>query len=171
MVLALLITACGPKSGDESTQSADLSPLEDIRILDTNPVGAISVKAARTELKPGDKAVVFGQIGGVDHPFLEGYAGFVLSDTDVVFCDEMGDDDHCPTPWDACCEDPDKVKASRASVQFVDAAGDIIATSIKGHGGLKELDEIVVVGTVGDLSTPENLIIEASGIYRESDNN
>lgn len=140
------------------------SPSERIRLLDTRPEGAIAVKAAREQLKPGDAATVYGQIGGVDQPFLEGYAGFVIGDTEILFCNEMGDD-HCPTPWDACCEDPDKVKQSRASVQFVDAEGRILQGSLKGFAGLNGLSHVVVKGRVAQSSSSENLVIEAREIY------
>lgn len=164
--LAILLSACGKKASDGTAANAEGNPLEVIQILDTKPEGALAVKLAREQLKPGDEAVVFGQVGGVDKPFLEGYAGFVLGDTDIVFCDEMGDD-HCPTPWDACCEDTDKLQASRASVQFVDASGQPIAESMKGFVEVQELSSVVVQGTVAASSTPENLVIEATSIYVE----
>lgn len=138
-----------------------------IQILETKPSGALPVKAAREQLKPGDEALVFGQIGGVDEPFFQGYAGFVLGDTDIVFCDEMSEDGHCQTPWDACCEDPDKLKISRASVQFVDAQRNPIEAEMKGFAGLKELSHVLVAGVVAETSTPDNLIIEARGFYIE----
>ncbi len=160
----LAFAACSPKS-QEPTAATDSNPLESIRILDTKPVDARTVKVAKEDLRAGDEAVVFGQIGGVETPFIDGYAGFVLADTDLVFCNEMGDDDHCPMPWDACCEDPDKLQASRLSVQFVDAEGLPIEEDIKGYAKLRELSEVVVVGTVASASTADNLIIEATGVY------
>lgn len=163
--ISLLLSACGPKASDENTAKVESNLLDRIQVLDTKPEGALSVKAAREQLNPGEEAFVFGQIGGVDQPFLEGYAGFVLGDTDLVFCGEMGNDDHCPTPWDACCEDTDTLKASRASVQFVDASGQAIAASMKGFAEVKELSPVVVQGTVAESSTPDNLIIEARGLY------
>lgn len=163
---ALFLSACSSESKPEAeTDSVASNSLESsIKVLDTKPADALAVKAARETLKPGDAAVVFGQVGGVDEPFLEGYAGFVLGDTDIQFCDEMGDD-HCKTPWDACCEDTDKLKVSRASVQFVDAEGQLLSQGMKGFAGIKELDEVVVIGAVAEASTPDNLIINATRIY------
>jgi hypothetical protein len=157
-------TSCGFKESEEASNQVAESQFDRIRVLNAKPEGALPVKAAREKLKLGESAVVVGQIGGSLEPFLEGYAGFVLADTDIEFCDEMGDD-HCSTPWDACCEDPDKVKASRASVQFVDADGEPLAVSVEGFSGLKGLSHVVVTGTVAGTSTPENLIIDADGIY------
>lgn len=162
---ALLFTGCGKSNRESVASAAGSSPLEHIQVLDTKPADALPVKVAREQLKPGDEATVFGQIGGVVQPFFDGYAGFVLGDTDIVFCNELGDDDHCATPWDACCEETDKLKASRASVQFVDASGQILTGNMEGFAGLAGLSEVVVEGTVAEGSTPENLIIEARSIY------
>ncbi|PXA04094.1 hypothetical protein DDZ13_08630 [Coraliomargarita sinensis] len=167
VVSLLLLSACGEKNA-ESPAAADTqagSPLDGIRLLDTKPSAAIAVKTARQQLEPGDEAVVFGQIGGVGNPFLEGYAGFVLADTDILFCDEMGDD-HCPTPWDACCEDQDALKGARVSVQFVDGEGQILPVSMSGFAGLEGLSHVVVAGKVAQNSTPENLIIKADSLYK-----
>lgn len=161
---ALMLSACGQKDTVAEPSASESSPLENIQLLEAKPSGALSVKAAREQLKPGDEAVVFGQVGGVDQPFLDGYAGFVLGDTGIMFCNEMGDD-HCPTPWDACCEDTDKLKLLRASVQFVDAERQILPKSVKDFAGLEELSYVVVEGTVAAGSTPDNLIIEARSLY------
>lgn len=164
---ALLLSACGQKSSKEpTTEPAAAKSLETIQILHSKPSDALAVKAAREQLQPGDQAVVFGQIGGAKEPFLQGYAGFVLADTEVVFCNESGDD-LCPTPWDACCEDPEKLKASRASVQFVDAGGNLVESGLRGFAELEPLREIVVTGKVADSATPGNLIIHAQGLYLE----
>jgi hypothetical protein len=164
LALAFLVAGCGPEAGEATSKPVGTNPLDSIRIMDTKPEGTLAVQDARSRLKPGDEALVFGQIGGVDSPFFEGYAGFVLGDTEIVFCDEMGED-HCPTPWDACCEDPEVLQKSRASVHFVDNQGEIIPAGMKGFGGLVERSEVTVKGTVAQGSTPENLIVEATGIY------
>lgn len=164
---ALFLAACGqPSSEAPATEAKASGAIDNIQILDTKPSDALAVKAAREQLKPGDEAIVFGQIGGVEQPFLEGYAGFVLGDTEIMFCNEMGDD-HCPTPWDACCEDADKLKVSRASVQFVDAEGQILPGNVKGFAGLEGLSHVVVKGKVAAGSNPGNLIIEARSLYAE----
>lgn len=162
--VALLLAACSPNVEEEVANPSGLESLSSIQVLDAMPTGALSVQAAREQLKPGDKASVMGQIGGVDDPFLSGYAGFILGDTGIEFCDEMGDD-HCSTPWDACCEDPDKLKQLRASVQFLGADGQPLNSSLEGFSGLKGLSRVVVTGIVAESSTPDNLIINASALY------
>ena len=78
----------------------------------------------------------------------------------------MGDDDHCSTPWDACCEDPDKIQSMRVAVQFFDPQGNPLEADLKQDIGLKELDMVSVVGTVDEMSSASNLVIRATGIYR-----
>ena len=134
-------------------------------MLDEKPAGAISVIQARKVAQPGEPIVVTGQIGAAADPFNSSFASLIIGDEALQYCNEIPDD-HCPEPWDACCEDPEKVKASRASVQILSDSGPVQDT-LKGVGGLKELDKIIVVGTVNPASTPDNLIIDATGIFRD----
>ncbi len=161
--LGLLASGCGQS---ESTNAASVdSPLAQY-LLEEAPEGAITVVQARSTAQPGSPIVVAGQIGATLEPFSPTYATFVLADTSIDFCNELHGDT-CPTPWDACCESKEKVRASRASVQFL-ADGNPVQGTLKGVGGLTELDHVVVAGTVDAASTPENLIINATGIYRQS---
>ncbi len=168
LIAALLLTACGSSTVETGGSAADAGSVavdHPIWLAEGKPDGAIPVREARMMLKPGDRALIAGEIGGVVEPFLADYAGFVLADSDLLFCDEMGDE-HCPTPWDACCEDPDKVRTGRLMVQFVDGSGVPVTGGIRGSGGLLEGASIVVEGTVGANSTPESLVVEAVRIYR-----
>jgi len=158
-----LLSACGPSEPAASvTAEAELS---EGFLLASKPENALSVMEAREQLSPGDIAVIEGQIGGAKDPFFDGFAGFVLADREILFCDEIGGEEHCATPWDACCEDPDKLKAGRVSVQMVDAEGTPLEGNLGSGGGLAGLDHVIVSGTVGEGSTAENLIIDAQGYY------
>jgi hypothetical protein len=161
----LLATACG--SGDQpgTSQTFNDNVLNTMRLSEA-PDGALSVAGARVHTEPGAPIEVRGQVGGTLAPFVDGYAGFVLADRELVFCNEMSDKDHCSTPWDACCEDPDKLKTMRVSVLFVDSAGNPIQQDLKTSIGLSELDEVVVIGTIAQTSTPTNMIIHATGLYK-----
>ena len=152
-----------PISETPETQTYSPSDLEPY-LINSKPEGALPVAEAIKKAKPGEPIVVKGQIAAAMTPFSENYASFVIGDEALLYCNEMGDD-HCPTPWDACCEDLDKVKTSRASVQIVEN-GLPLPLSLKGIGGLKELDYVVVSGTADPSSTPDNLIINLTEIYR-----
>jgi len=162
--LVLMLTACGPSDSASISQTSKDDILTTMQLSEA-PKNVLSVASARAQANPGTSISVRGQIGGTRLPFVEGYAGFVLADQELVFCDEMGDD-HCNTPWDACCEDPDRLKAMRVSVQFIDAIGNQIQQNLQTSIGLNELDEVVVIGTVAESSTPTNVIIEATALYK-----
>lgn len=169
---ALILAACGDKeaaqtsqtSGDQGTAAGASSPL-DAYVLQTKPEGAVGVMEARNVARPGEPIVVTGQIGAAMDPFSKELASFVLGDEKIMYCDEM-EEDHCPTPWDACCEDPAKVRRGRASVQIL-ADGAPVPATLKGVNGMAELDKVVVAGIVDPASTPDNLIINATGIYAD----
>ena len=165
---ALLATACGPKEQPSARPATSDTSAQSIELLLTDaPSNALSVATARAQAQPGEPIQVHGQIAGTRAPFIDGYAGFVLADSELEFCNEM-DDDHCSTPWDACCEDPDKLNAMRLSVQFVDANGNPIQQDLKATLSLKEQDHVTVIGTVTETSTPSNVIIHATGLYKSS---
>ncbi|MEO0445827.1 MAG: hypothetical protein AAF191_07105 [Verrucomicrobiota bacterium] len=166
-LLALAITSCGP--GPEATESRVLTdepdPLEQV-LLSGAPADAVHVVDARKQPQPGQSLTVTGVIGGGASPFTEGYATFTLADDGLDFCHEIPGDD-CPTPWDACCEDPDKIKAGLLLVQVPGPDGRPLTRSLKGIGGLKELDTVTVTGVVAEGSSPDNLILNATGIFRD----
>ena len=166
-IAAFGIIAAGCSQSDSDNRLTAGTPEKlNAFILAENPGEAITVSQARESAKPGDAIVVSGRIGAAHKPFGEGFATLVLGDESLQYCNEIPDDP-CKTPWDACCEDRPKIAANRASVQLL-ADGLPIAESLKGAGGLTELDQIVVAGVVDPSSTSDNLIINASGIYRES---
>lgn len=162
-VFALALSACGEKS--EVAAPAD--PRVEAIFVAAEPAGAISVIEARKNLAPGTGITVIGRVAGAMEPFSKDFATLVLADDTVMTCDrEPGDS--CPTPWDACCVDPKVLAASRLSVQVNGADGQPIDATLKGVKGLKELDQIVIQGKVAPGSNAENLIVEASAIFRKS---
>ena len=78
-------------------------------------------------------------------------------------CDEK-DDDNCPTPWDVCCEDRNKIKSSTMSVQVLDANGSIIKGTLDGVSGIKSGKSVKVKGTLDRTSTHDFIILNAQAI-------
>ncbi len=163
IILIMGLAGCS----QSNTQIADESTGDDYQDiwLETAPEQSLSVSEARG-LSAGEVITVEGVIGGVLEPFTEGFAVFVLADDALVFCNEMSDEDHCKTPWDACCEPSEVRLSSIASVQVINVEGMPIAKSAKTAFGLNELDKITVVGVVAPESTADNLIISATGIHK-----
>lgn len=158
----IALSSCS--SEPESSAPTENAPQLSSVILDTAPSGALSVEEARQKAVPGQPIVVTGQIGAAHDPFAASYASFILGDKALDYCNERPGD-NCGSPWDACCEPKEKITALRASVQVLED-GQPVTQSLKGVGGLTELDEVVIAGVVDPASTPQNLIINASGIYR-----
>lgn len=159
---ALFMTACGPSDAPESLIPENV--FAQTRFLAERPAKAVSVGEIRSTVVPGREVAIAGLIGGTLEPFVDGFAAFVLADPSIRFCDEIPDE-HCATPWDACCEDPDKLRDNRVSVQFVNADNQVLQESLKGVGGLRELSQVIVTGTLSEDSTPENINLLAEKLY------
>ena len=107
--------------------------------------------------------IVEGFIGGRKNPFAENRAIFIIGDNTLETCDEKPDD-HCPTPWDVCCEDRKKILSSTISVQILDANGSIINGTLKGVSGIDSGKKIKVRGKLNTKSTAEAIILNAEAI-------
>ncbi len=166
--LVLAFTACSKQGDADSNVAAATSEASSIAttqfLLDSVPESVPGIIEAVSDAKAGDSLVMTGRVGGVYDPLMKDFAAFVVADEILQFCDEMGDDGHCKTPWDACCEDPDKTSAARAFVQFVDESGAPLAVNLQAVTGLAENDNVIIKGRISPESTPENRIILAEGI-------
>ncbi|MEX0320594.1 MAG: hypothetical protein AB3N63_00395 [Puniceicoccaceae bacterium] len=163
--MVFTFTACSKQgetavAADSDAQSTGPSQF----LLDSVPESPPGVIEAVQDANAGDAVVFTGRVGGVRDPLMKEFAAFVIADEIVVFCDEMGDDGHCSMPWDACCEDPAKVSAARAFVQFVDESGAPRPVNLEEAIGLAANQNVIVKGRLAPDSTPENRIILAEGI-------
>ena len=165
LILAAIL-ALGACNRKEAPSEADPRITERITAGTPESPG-MPVKKARETGKPGEEIVVTGRIAGAKHPFSGEYATLILADDSLRTCDRIPGDT-CPTPWDACCVESETIQASRLLVQLLGTNGLPLEASIKGVGGLKELDEITVVGSVDPASTSENMILNAAKIHRAS---
>jgi hypothetical protein len=167
--ILLLATGCGSATSPDNTtaSSAEETPpiLADAFAAVPRPATMPPIHELRTQAQPGDDVVVEGKIMGVMKPFVENRALFVLGDEDIITsCDLLGDDDHCDTPWDACCEDPKNLRAGTISIQVVDANGHVLRHAIRGVNNLAELSRVRVAGTVSEHSTTDAFIVNARAI-------
>ena len=117
--------------------------------VDEEPAGAIDVSQARAAetLKIGESVSLRGRIGGSKDPFVAGRAVLTLMGRGLKPCNE-NPGDLCKVPWDYCCETQDSIVANSVTVQVVDEKGRPLRTDLKGRRGMKELTELVVLGTV-----------------------
>lgn len=163
LAAGLLLAGCGGGNDEAGPAGADAEPAPGTDVLVASlPDDAPGLVEAIMDAQPGEEILFTGRVGGTMDPITPGFAAFVVADERLVFCDEMGDDDHCPTPWDACCEDPEKIASSRAFVQFVDGAGEPLPVNLAEATGLEANDTVVVRGRLSPDSTPGNPIIVAA---------
>jgi len=156
------LTSCGDKPAETAIT---IDPRIGAIFVAGEPSGAISVLDARKNAEPGAEITVIGRVAGIMEPFSKDFATLVLADDTVMTCDR-NPGDACETPWDACCVEPKILAASRLSVQVMGEDGQPVGQSLKGVNGLKELDRLAIKGKVAPGSSAENLIIEATGIFR-----
>ncbi|MCZ7648309.1 MAG: hypothetical protein M5U26_24135 [Planctomycetota bacterium] len=171
--LALGLWACG---GSTAKSPAEKSPAPNPAaqaalpaglFLEAAPEQAVDVGKLKESAKEHDEVVVRGRIGGDHHPFVEGSAVMFLVDPELKSCGETGEEDHCQTPWDFCCEPKEKRTANMLTVQLVDESGKPLKTGLKGQHGLKELSTVIVKGKVGPRPDPKILVVNATGLYVE----
>lgn len=168
-----LLAACekpAPPPSDGSVPVAttpDVVPVRAAWVLMAEPSDVRSVVDVKSGAAEGDHVVIRGRIGGRRDPLTAGSPVFTVMDLSVPHCGE-NPEDKCGTPWDYCCETPDTKKANAATVQIVGTDGQPILGDAA-SGGLKPLDEVVLVGTVGPRPTPDVLTILATGVYRVGD--
>lgn len=129
------------------------------------PPDAVPIHQARDGIAPGDEVILHGLVMGRTKPFVEGRAAFVIGDRMLLTpCNEK-EDDSCPTPWDACCDSAEDKQRGTATIQLLGDDGRVIATSIRGVNGLKELSTVTLKGRVADGSNREVLVVNASQIH------
>lgn len=165
--LALLVAACGRQSEPVAPPEAPAADWTEVFAAEMLTGTPTAIPTVRNQAKPGDEVLLEGKIMGVPQPFVEGRAVFVLGDdATITSCDEMADD-HCTTPWDACCDPKDVRHQGTATIQVVDADGQLVRQGLKGVHGLKELSSVRISGVIADTSKPEAMIVNATKIYVE----
>jgi hypothetical protein len=156
LVTAVFISGIVGAQTKQSRSSAGLPSDLFVKALPDNPV---DVGEARKTAQQGQQIVLRGRIGGMPNPFADKYAIFVLSDLNLLMCEEK-----CATPWDYCCTPREKILANVATVQVVDGRGKPLNVSIKGVSGLNPLSEVVVRGLVAK-QDGKTLIVNAQNIF------
>jgi hypothetical protein len=137
--------------------------------VDAAPDGGRGVGEVKADAEATGDVVIVGRIGGRVEPFVSGAAMFLITDAKLLSCDQMGDDDHCKTPWDYCCEPRDSLLANTATVQVVDEDGKPLALGLKDVSGLKPLVTVTVVGSVAAREEGGTLVVNAKQIYVAKD--
>lgn len=165
-MLAALLSATAALALSGPAHAADAA-LPATLLADKAPKGAVSVAKARETAQAGEAIVLRGKIGGRAVALTPKTAIAVLADETALKPCNAIPGDACVTPWDYCCESPEKLKASTATIQVRGSDGKIVRTTLRGLGHLKELSTVVISGTVDAASNKDILIVNATSVYVE----
>lgn len=161
--LALFVATTIAADEKKANSSDKTATLPEGFFLEKEPEGAKTVEESKAVAKAGDKVVIRGRIGGSKSPFVEKRAVFTLMGAGLKACSDMKDD-KCKTPWDYCCDTAEDIAKHSAMIQVVDGEGSPLRLGLKGTNGLKELSEVVVVGTVKE-AKDKVLIVDITGLH------
>ena len=166
--LSTMFTGCD-EGGGNTTASNDVGPTQA-----TIPAAFFTTErptevADLIQIKPtaavGDSVTFLARVGGRVEPFVDGLAIFTVADPSLLSCELMGEEDHCPLPWDYCCEDSNGITAGSATIRLAGSAGDPIAANAEGAGGLEPLKFVVVEGVVNERNDEGLFVIDATQIW------
>ena len=155
-----------PASAGDSDRPTAAAHLPAHLLLSEPPPDPTSVAQLKQSAGEGEAVVLRGVIGGRVSPIVAGRAIMtVVEATMVNQC--MVADEHCDTPWDYCCASREELQQNIATIQVVDADGNLLAADLAATPGLEPLATVTITGTVGPRPDRSALIINATGIFIE----
>lgn len=158
------LTACGEKEARVTSAGAEKIDLRAFFSSESHEAPQ-AIHVVRKTASPGDLVTIKGRVMGRNDLFVEGRAAFILGDPELLTaCSDIPDDD-CKTPWDTCCDSKESRRDGTATIQLRGAGGRVLAKSLKGEQGLKELSVVTVKGTIDEHSSADSLIINAQSIH------
>lgn len=148
----------------QSAAKVDVKGLPDNLVLKAPPAGPIVTPAqAKKTAKVGDKITITGRVGGGAAPFVKDRAVFTIVGEELANCSDAVED-HCPQPWDYCCESKTDIVRNSATIQVNTTKGKLIKLGMKGKAGLSEASEVTVTGVVAAVDE-KTLVVTAESMY------
>ncbi len=116
--------------------------------------------------KTGDEVTFLARIGGRKQgTFVPSLSMMIVADPSLLSCELMADDDHCDTPEDYCCEDPDALTHGLGTIRFMKNETDAFPFSVEGEGGMEVLKYVVINGTVNNINENGLFIVDAETVW------
>ena len=137
-------------------------------VLDDEPAGVEGVLDVQETFESPRSVVLVGKIGGVENPWSQGRASFVIADP-VVLAEATDDTEAEHECSDAGCKfcarkAAEKAREGLAFVQFVDESGQVVPIDARKLFDLQEEQTVVVVGHA-EMDGLGCLIVSADGLY------
>ena len=166
--LVLTISIAGCEASDESkpdtsTTAAATFPADVFTT--TRPADVEDLSKVKPGAAVGENVVFLARVGGLVEPFISSRAIFVVTDPSLLSCELMGEKDHCPVPWDYCCETSAARSAGGATVRVLDAQGKPLRATAEHAGGLEAGKYVVIDGIVQDRNDEGLLVVDARKIW------
>ena len=167
LLITLFVVGCGKSESEDTAQSStSASSIIPAGLFTmTRPQDVPTLLEVKNSAKAGDTVTFLARVGGRVKPFADGFAIFVVADPTLVSCELMGEEDHCPYPWDYCCEDRDKITKGLATIQIVDSEGIPLRTNLEGTGGLEGSKYLVVEGILNERNDDGVFVVDAESIW------
>lgn len=169
LVTAALISCGGANDNSatatESTSTAPTS-LPNTFFTADRPSDVKDLTEVKKTAKKGDSVTFLARVGGRKNAsFVPTLAMMIVADPSLLSCELMGEEEHCATPEDYCCEDPDLITQGLGTIRFMDEAGDVYPFSVDGDHGLEVLGYVVVEGSVVDINENGLFIVDAREVW------
>lgn len=168
---ALVLAGCGTSEPDrargggaDTGQAGGAATLPASVWLEAKPAGAEPLTKVKASAKEGERVAFLAQVGGRAKPYVPGRAIVLVADPALQDCAEE-EDDHCPTPWDYCCENPAALKAGTGAIQFIGGDGQPLHVSLEGMEEFSPLTTMYVTGTVSARDDEGTFTVDADGVF------
>jgi hypothetical protein len=165
LTLPLAILGCGDTGGGPAPVAVATASVPAASFTKNRPAEAPDLMSVKPTAKIGEAVTFLARVGGRDNPFVDGLAVFTVADPSLESCELMGDEDHCPIPWDYCCEERNALVMGSATIRIVDADGVPYPASAQGASGLAPLRYVVIDGVVSDRNDDGLFVVDASRIW------
>lgn len=164
---ALVLAGCSSEEvAEKTTTSSEATSLPNSFFTTDRPINVKDLTEVKKSAKTGDDVTFLARIGGRKNAsFVSSLSMMIVADPTLRSCELMGEEDHCATPEDYCCENRDKVNKGLATVRFLNTDGEVFPFSIAGDHKLETLKYVVVNGNVVDMNDEGVFIIDANKVW------
>jgi len=169
LIMSMLLTflaLLGCEGEGNDTANTNAAPgVPAINFMANRPADVKDLAEVKKTAKVGDQVTFLARIGGRSKPFVEKKAIFVAADPSLKSCELLSEDDHCPIPWDYCCENQALLRNGMATIRILGEDGRPLGVNAKGAGGLQAAKFIIVQSTVSDRNDDGLFVVDASKIW------
>ncbi|MBC8200924.1 MAG: hypothetical protein H8E86_02665 [Planctomycetes bacterium] len=166
LLLIATLTACGGQEENNVQPAAVSLELPSLFFTETRPNDVKDLVEVKKTAKKGDEVTFLARIGGRGNAsFVKTVSMMIVADPSLISCELMGEEEHCATPEDYCCEDPVLRAQGLGTIRFMNERGESYPFSIEGSHGLETLKYVVVAGNVVDINESGVFVVDASKVW------